>query len=173
MKRRTKKQRRSYTNNLKLPKYVQKEVDIKLLNKLRKQLSRGKKLEKFLAKKEKYSMSTLSYRELKKFGGSREDIINYYQRELDLLTGAYDIKRQQQYVDNYYGAMLRAGIDIDIANKVYDKMQTYIGKSDKKFDQMINEVDDIGLYYPKSDSEYTDDLINEIENNLDNFIERN
>lgn len=162
---------RSYTGQLKLPKYVQKEVDIKSLNSMRKNLMRKTKLNKYLELKEKYSISTYTYRDLKKLGASRADIVKYYQRELDLLTGAYERARQQLFVDNYYKAMLTSGIDIDIANKVYDKMLTYVGTTTKKFEKMTNNLDDIGLYYAKRGYEIQEELIEGVEENLNEFIE--
>lgn len=132
------------SKDLKLPKYVQEAVDIKKLNKLLK-YKKYQKIYKDI--KKTYDVSTLSYRELKKYGSTREDIINYYQRELDIITGEYEKRRHIQFIDNYAHSLSVSNqySKEDIA-KFIDTMNQYVGT--KKFNQIVNEeLPEIGLYY--------------------------
>lgn len=129
----------SYNN---LPKYLTKNVDMKRLYRL---LKNEKHVNKLKSLKQDYNIGFYGLSEMRRYGASHEDIINYYQRELDLLTGAYEEQRRVQFIDNYVKALSQTG---NYSEEELDKFKDTLKGVDKRtFKKIMNTLPDIPLYY--------------------------
>lgn len=147
------KQRKLNTVSLKLPKYVQKVIDYKAL--IRASKSKAK-VKKYQAIKDKYNISTYSYRQLKKFGASREDIIKYYERELKIIKGEYESERKEIAINNYRKAMYNAGFSDAMISKVESTL-----RGAKNFNKSFEDLPIITLFYMGDDYGGDDDNLND------------
>lgn len=138
-----KKSKRVRLTSLKnLPKYLTKSVDMKRLYKL---LKNNKNEDKYKKVKDQYNIGTYGLSKLRKYGASHEDIIKYYQRELDILTGKYEEYRRIEFIDSYGKALSQTG---NYSEEEIDKFKDTLKALNKKdFKKVIDKLPDIPLYY--------------------------
>lgn len=125
-----------------LPKYLTKNVNMKRLYRL---LKNEKHVKKLKSLKQDYNIGFYGLSEMRKYGASHEDIINYYKRELDLITGDYEEKRRQEFIDNYVKALEQTG---NYSEEELDKFTDTLKGLDKRtYKKVMNTLPDIPLYY--------------------------
>lgn len=66
--------------------------------------------------KSKYMIGSVDTHTMKKFLND-DDIYNYYEREYEILTGDYDIKRKNIFIDNYVKYLKSANVSSYMINK--------------------------------------------------------
>ena len=72
------------------------------------------------------------------------------QRDIDILTGSYQEKRAQQYIDNYSSALLKQNVDIGLVNdfrKIINKdnldtFLPYLQEINILYNEQSNSIED-------------------------------
>ena len=97
-------------------------------------------------------------KDLQKRGASELDILKYYEREQDLLTGKYTIDRNLIAKNNYLSEMRNANINEDIINRVDKILDPFNIKDFRKAFRMLPTIR--SYYYKDGSKEETEELVN-------------
>lgn len=98
-------------------------------------------------------------KDLQKRGASELDILKYYQREQDLLTGKYTIDRNFIAKNNYLSEMRNANINEELIERIEKMLDPF---NIKDFRKVFRMLPTIRSYYYKDDSkEEVEDTLKE------------
>lgn len=67
--------------------------------------------------KERFRVADVKENALRNQGLEGQEILDYYVREYQILTGSYELFRNKQFIDNYINAMRKAGVNEEIINQ--------------------------------------------------------
>lgn len=103
--------------------------------------------------KKRFKLGTTTEKRLRDRGIEGEELLEYFKREIDIISGSYEKSRNQQFIDNYIKAARKMGVS-EITLKHFEELVTSENLNDVVRD-LKGDIELAQIHYINEDSLYS------------------
>lgn len=103
--------------------------------------------------KKRFKLGTTTEKRLRDRGIEGEELLEYFKREIDIISGSYEKSRNQQFIDNYIKAAQKMGVS-EVTLKHFKELVTSENLNDVVRD-LKGDIELAQIHYINEDSLYS------------------